>query len=124
MLEEIRSILMELLDVTADTIKPDSYLVRDLDMESIDFLELAVTLNRQFKVPVDDDTIFLRNMRLHVMEAHETGKTPLECLQHYYGYLPQERLVAMLADMEEGPVIQVRDLMSYIHWQQTTAGTS
>ena len=124
MFEEIRSILAELLDVTAEAIRPESYLVRDLEMESIDFLELAVALNQRFKVPVNDDTVFLRNLRLHVIEAGEAGRTPLESLQRHYDYLSPERLSAMVADMEAGPVIQVRDLMSYVQGQLNNAGAA
>jgi acyl carrier protein len=115
--EAIKAILMELLDVTAEEITPESYLVRDLGMESIDFLELAVALNQRFQVPVHDDTIFLRNLRLHVMQAQEVGLAPAEGVKNHFGFLCDERLQKMLADLEHGPVIQVQDLMSYIQWQ-------
>ena len=119
MFEEIRSILMELLDVDAEEIKPESYLVRDLGMESIDFLELAVALNQRFRVPVHDDTIFLRNLRLHMIQAREKGQSTLDGLNAYYGFLTEQRLLEMLSDLEDGPVIQVQDLMSYVQWQKT-----
>ncbi len=121
MFEEIRDILVELLDVAAEEITPQSYLVRDLGMESIDFLELAVALNQRFNVPVHDDTVFLRNLRLHMIQAGEAGRPILEGLKRHYGFLPDERLEAIPADLEGGPVIQVQDLMSYIRWQMTSA---
>jgi acyl carrier protein len=119
--EEVRDILMELLDVTADEIIPESYLVRDLGMESIDFLELAVALNQRFQVPVHDDTVFLRNLRLHMIQAREAGQSIMDGLRAHYGFLSDERLEAIPADLEDGPVIQVQDLMSYVRWQMTNA---
>ena len=117
--EPIREILMELLDLEADTIEPESYLVRDLGVESIDFLELAVALNERFKVPVHDDTIFFRNLRLHLAEAEAAGQPPLEFLKPLYGYLSEQRLAQIVSDLHGGPVIQVQDLMGYVQWQMT-----
>jgi acyl carrier protein len=121
LLEAVREILVELLDVAAEDITPQSYLVRDLGMESIDFLELAVALNQRFRVPVHDDTVFLRNLRLHMIQAREAGQSILDGLKRHYGFLPDARLSAISADLEGGPVIQVQDLMSYIRWQMTNA---
>lgn len=115
--EEIKEILMELLDVDAHEIEPQKYLVRDLGVESIDFLELAVALNERFKIDVHDDTIFLRNMRLYLSEAEKTATNPLGYLQKQYAFLPVIRLQAMLSDLDDGPVIQVQDLMSYVQYQ-------
>lgn len=117
--EPIREILMELLDLEVDAIQPESYLVRDLGVESIDFLELAVVLNERFKIPVHDDTVFLRNLRLHLAEAEADGQPSLEFLKPLYGYLSEQRLVQIVSDLEGGPVIQVQDLMGYVQWQLT-----
>jgi acyl carrier protein len=119
--KRVRDILVELLDVEAGQITSESYLIRDLGMESIDFLELAVALNQWFKVPVHDDTIFLRNLRLCIAQARETGEVVLEKLKENYGFLSDERLQRIVADEDGGPVIQVQDLMSYIQWQKKNA---
>jgi acyl carrier protein len=78
-------------------------------------------LNQRFRVPVHDDTIFLRNLRLYMIQAREHGRTPLEGLKKNYGFLSDERLEEMLTDLEGGPVIQVQDLMSYVRWQLKSA---
>jgi acyl carrier protein len=119
--DQVREILAELLDLEADAITPENYLVRDLGMESIDFLELAVTLNQRFKVPVHDDTIFLRNLRLYIIQAQEAGQSVLKKLKDNFGFLSDERLKELLADVDQGPVIQVQDLISYIQWQKKNA---
>jgi acyl carrier protein len=115
--DQVREILSELLDVEVVEITPESFLVRDLGMESIDFLELAVALNQRFKVPIHDDTLFLRNLRLCVLQAREGGQAVLERLKDNFGFLSEERLEQILTALDAGPVIQVRDLVSYIRWQ-------
>ena len=117
--EDIREILIELLDVEAQEVSPRSYLVRDLGVESIDFLELAVALNERFKIEVHDDTVFLRNLRLHLSKASESKADPLEFLKGPYAFLTVDRLQEMLSDLDGGPVLQVRDLVSYVQWQMT-----
>ena len=115
--DAIREILMDLLDLEAEAVAPESYLVRDLDAESIDFLELAVALNERFHIPVHDDSLFLRNLRLHLAEARSGGQPLLAFLKSKYGWLSELRLAQMLADLEGGPVLQVRDLTEYVQWQ-------
>lgn len=121
LIETIKDILVELLDVEPEAVTPDRYLVRDLGVESIDFLELAVALNERFGIPVVDDTVFLRDLRLHLAAARETGVAPLDYLKTQYAFLAAERLEEMLADLEGGPVIQVRDLLSYVQWQMNSS---
>lgn len=115
--DAIRELLMDLLDLEAEAIAPESYLVRDLGAESIDFLELAVALNGRFHIAVHDDSLFLRNLRLHLAEARARNQPPLAFLKSKYGWLSEPRLGQMLADLDGGPVLQVRDLTEYVQWQ-------
>jgi acyl carrier protein len=117
--EEIKGILSELLDMDTKGIGLHSYLVRDLGVESIDFLELAVAINARFRVEVHDDTIFLRNLRVHLTEAAERKIEAQEHLKRRYPHLPPERIETIVSDLEGGPVLQVRDLESYVQWQMT-----
>ncbi len=117
--EEISEILTELLDVNPEEIEPKSYLVRDLGVESIDFLELAVALNGRFGVDVHDDTVFLRNLRLHLSEASEDKVDAGTYLASVYPHLNGDRVDVILSDLEGGPVLQVQDLESYVKWQMT-----
>jgi acyl carrier protein len=115
--DTIREILVELLDVDPGQIEAETFLVRDLEVESIDFLELAVTLNSRFGVDVHDDTVFLRNLRIYLAEAQEVGREPLACLQDRFAFLNPERLKEVLCDLDNGPVLKVKDLVSYVQWQ-------
>ena len=119
--ENIREILMELLDVEAEEIREQSYLVRDLGVESIDFLELAVALNERFHIEVHDDTVFLRNLRFHLSKASESDVDAIEYLKGPYAFLTVDRREEILSDLDGGPVIQVRDLVRYVQWQMTDA---
>jgi acyl carrier protein len=119
--DRVNAILCELLDLDGNAFGPESYLVRDLGLESIDFLELAVALNDRFQVSVHDDTLFLRNLRLHLAEAAEAGLTPVGYLGGRYDFLSQERLQEIVADLDGGPVLKVKDVVSYIRRQIRTA---
>jgi acyl carrier protein len=118
---KIQEILVELLDVAADEIRQESYLVRDLGVESIDFLELAVALGERFNIVVHDDTVFLRNLRLHCSKASQSSGEAMDGLRAAYAFLPDRRLGEILSDLDGGPVIQVRDLVEYVQWQMTGA---
>lgn len=117
MLNIIRDELTELLDIDAGQVAPETYVARDLGAESIDFLELAVVLNERFRVEIIDDDIFLRNLRLYLIEAEEKGVSPLDHIQQRISFLPVDRLDEMLHDLDGGPVLKVKDLVSYVEWQ-------
>lgn len=124
MFDQVKEILSELLDVEAGEFGPESFLVRDLGMESIDFLELAVALNQRFRVPVHDDTLFLRNLRLEIARARESGQGVLERLKDSFAFLSEERLKQILEELNAGPSIKVRDLVSYIQWQMKNSAAA
>ncbi len=109
----IKSYLSEILDVDRETITEETYLIRDLGVESIDFLELAVALSGAFQIEVDDEEIFLLDLRLHLETAGETtDKTAL--LAEKYPFLDADRIAEILKDLDQGPVLKVKDLVSYV----------
>ncbi|MCG6535472.1 MAG: phosphopantetheine-binding protein [Syntrophales bacterium LBB04] len=101
---EIADILMEILDLEGREITPESYLVRDLGAESIDFLELATALNERFKITVREEDIFLKGTK----ERLRSEEIP---------FLTEKRAAEIAADPACGPVVKVKDLVSYVHWQ-------
>lgn len=104
----VKEILEEVMDIDKDEISPDSFLVRDLDVESIDFLEIAVELNQKFKIDVEDNRIFLRSLRLHI----ENGGT--KAVQEAYPYLSPDRIDQIMDEYKDGPVLKVSDLVDYV----------
>ena len=106
-------ILVDILDLDPAQVTPETYVVRDLRAESIDLLEIGVAMQHRLDMEVDDDTLFLKNMRQVLARAAKAGRTPEEAMAAEYPHLDRARIAEILADREAGPVIKVRDLAAY-----------
>lgn len=115
-LDKIKQILSEILDVDENEIKYETYLVRELDAESIDLLEAALEFSSEFKIEIKEDDIFLRNLRVLVEQAEETQKDPVETIVDELAHIDRPRLVEMVEELSGGPVLQVGDLERYIRY--------
>lgn len=104
--EEIKNILVEILDIEAKEVTPESCLISELGAESIDFLELAAALNARFRIEVNDEDIFLR----------DTGNRLKQAGKAAFPFLTDERVSEIAAD-PGGAVLKVKDLVSYVVWQ-------
>jgi acyl carrier protein len=116
--KEVQGALGEILDLGKGDISPETYIIRQLDAESIDLLELAVELNLRCKVEINDEDIFLRSLRVHLNEAKEEQKDPLDHLMGKFPFLGKKRIADILLDLEDGPVLKVKDVVSYVEWQR------
>jgi len=116
-LGEIKKLLAEILDIEDHDITPETYLIRDLDAESIDLLELAVSLNSTFNVEIIDDEIYLRTFRLHTMDAEQRGDDTVRYLLDKFPFLNESRVIEIMKELQSGPTLKVKDLVSYISWQ-------
>jgi acyl carrier protein len=116
--DKIYEILCDILDIEKKDIKPESYLIRDLNAESIDLLELAVSINQAFNIKVNEDEIFLRQLRYYL--ETESGNPPKKILQEKYFFLSSDRISQILIDLEQGPVLKVKDLIHYVTSQLTS----
>ena len=114
---EIQESLAEILDLDPQEISPESYMVRELGAESIDLLELSVSLDTRFKVEINDDEIYLRTVRLTLNEAGANHESPVDYLVRRFPFLTEDRTAEILSDLENGPVLKVKDLTGYIIWQ-------
>jgi acyl carrier protein len=112
---EIRAILVEILDLEEVRIKEESRLRKDLDIESIDMLELALSFSSRFGIEVDEDDIFLQRVPLMVEEAEQEGREVFAFLADRIPFLPSERIKEIIAEGQADP--KVRDLMDYIAWR-------
>jgi len=117
-LNGIKELLADILDIEEQEITPETYIVRELGAESIDLLELAVSLNARFKVDVNDGDIFLTRLRAYITEAEEQGADILPYLEKRLPFLLKNRIEAILSDLEGGPTLKVKDLVSYIEWRR------
>lgn len=111
--EKIRNILCEILDYEPEEIGRESYMVRELDAESIDFLELSLEISEIFEIDVTDDDLFLRNLRYYIKEAEEIGRDVAACLAEKLPHLDQQRIWDAMEDLDDGPILKVKDLMAY-----------
>ena len=117
-LTSVCEIIADVLDMEPDEITAETYLMRDLPTESIDLLEYGVGINATFRVPVKDATVFLKDFRVITQQAENSGQTILPLLQASYPHLSVQRLKEMLSEMQDGPVVQVRDIVSYVEYAQ------
>ena len=114
---ELKKILEELLDLEDREITPETLLVQDLGAESIDLLELAVTINSRFRITVKDDEIFLTRFRLYSTEAQQQGKDTVHYIGGKYPFLGEERIAEIMAHIKEGPQLKIKDLISYVTYR-------
>ncbi|HET6459393.1 MAG TPA: phosphopantetheine-binding protein [Syntrophales bacterium] len=114
---ELKKILEELLDLDDRELTPETLLIQDLGAESIDLLELAVTINSRFKIAVKDDEIFLTRFGLYLTDARKQGRDLVHYLAGRYPFLGEDRIAEIMAHIKEGPQLKIRDLVSYITYQ-------
>ncbi|MBF0120986.1 MAG: hypothetical protein HQK79_19325 [Desulfobacterales bacterium] len=112
--EKVCEALVEILDIEPYEITIESYIFRELGAESIDILELSVSLNSKLKLKIKDDEIFLRKLRHYLKENRS-----FNYIRDKYPHLSEERISEILYDVENGPVLKVKDIISYIEWHFT-----
>jgi len=57
MKEQIIEILMEQLDLERDDIKDDSDFVEDLEMDSLDMMELVIEIEKKLNLSIDNEKL-------------------------------------------------------------------
>lgn len=111
---QVQDIIAEVLEIEPEEITMESYVMRDLPTESIDLMEYGVGFASECGVPIHDDIIFLQSLRMNIAEAEEKGVDTIEHLCGIYPHLSSERLSELLDSIEDGPVLQIRDIVAYI----------
>jgi acyl carrier protein len=114
---ELKKIIEDLLDLENREITPETLLIQDLGAESIDLLELAVTIDSRFKVTVKEDEIFLTRFRLYFTEAEKQGKDAVRYLEGKYPFLGEDRIAEIMTHIKEGPQLKIKDLISYVAYR-------
>ena len=114
--DKLKEVLMEILDIEDRKIGPETYIIRELDAESIDLLELAVAIGSEFDIEVNDDEIFMKELRPFVSESEETGEALVQHLVEKYPFISNERAKEIISDLDDGPVLKVKDLAGYVAW--------
>jgi len=118
-LNEIKAILVETLDLEDREITGESRLRKDLAVESIDMLELALSFSSRFGIEVDEDDIFLQRIPLLIEEAEQESREVSSFLSARIPFLSGERIGEILAEGEADP--RVQDLVDYVSWRLSRA---
>jgi acyl carrier protein len=117
---KIQEILTDILDIDPEDVAEDIYIIRDLGAESIDLLELAVSLDTAFKSDLTseiiDDDLFLRFLREYIIEADQAEKNRADYIRGKYPFLKTVRIEEILSDLDDGPALKVSDIVDYIFW--------
>ncbi len=53
--DDVKAVVVEQLNVSADEVKPESKFVEDLGADSLDVVELVMALEEKFDVEIPDD---------------------------------------------------------------------
>jgi acyl carrier protein len=56
-LAKLKEIMVEELDLNADDIKPEALLVNDLDVNSLEFMNVIMVVEETFEVFLDEDRL-------------------------------------------------------------------
>lgn len=59
--EKVKGILCDQLDIDEDSVTMDSVITEDFGADSLDFVDLVMTLEEEFEVEIPDDEI--KNIR-------------------------------------------------------------
>ena len=113
----ISDIVADIFEVAQSSLHHGTRLFEDLPCESIDLLEIGAGINRMCRVPVDDEAIFLRSLRVHILEAERTGCSPAEHLARIYPHLSASRIGDMLESVRNAPitpVLTIGDMVAYV----------
>jgi len=116
---KIKDILINVLDVEMDEIDLDTDLIRDLGVESIDLLEIALSIEREFGIKVDENKMFLKSLRFYIDEANEKNINKLEYLRKKFPFLGKDRIEELIEESKNHiiPSVKIKDLLSYVEWE-------
>lgn len=112
-LTNICNITAGIFECDPATLNAQTRLMVDLPCESIDLLEIGVSLNRTFKVPINDEVVFLSSLRLYATQVGDVYTK----LAHSYPHLSPERLRVLAHEAalpNSLPQLCLGDIAAYI----------
>ncbi len=114
--KQLKVTLSEIMDIDPSILEPNTYLVRDLGIESIDLIEISVEISSLMNQQPDDSIFFLTHLRSHIDEKSREEIPSI--LKECYPHLSDQRIDEIVKDLDGGPVLQFQDLVSYIAFIQ------
>ena len=117
-LDRLKPLLVEVLGVAVDEIRPESVLVTDLGAESIDLLDLSFRIEETFNVTIEGNEIEREASKRLPEGAYErNGRLTEEALAEIRKSLPEldpARLVTGLRKMDLPSLLTVQFFVSLI----------
>ncbi len=116
--QKVKSIISEILDIEEEKLSEDTDLIREIGIESIDMLEIAISLEKEFGIRVDENRLFFKSFRYYLDKAKEEKTDEIKYLSRIYPFLKQERLKELIEESANGiiPSLKIRDIISYVQW--------
>lgn len=114
----VKSILADVLDIKGEEIEGETDIIRSLGAESVDLLEIGLSLEREFGIRVDENKLFLKSFRFYLDEAKQKNIDKIDYLKKNYPFLSKERIRQLVSETQDYiiPSIKIKDLVSYVEW--------
>jgi acyl carrier protein len=74
MFERVRDVIVEELDVDKESVMLESHIINDLNADSLDLVELVMSLEETFDITVDDDTVQTLRTVKDIVDYIEKGQ--------------------------------------------------
>jgi acyl carrier protein len=70
--QEIRSLIAEIVEIDVDKITPDANLVEDLGMDSMMALEILASVEKKYKIKIDEEYLTKLTSLRQIVEVAKT----------------------------------------------------
>ncbi len=116
--EKVKSIISEILDIEENNLSEDTDLIKEIGAESIDLLEIAISLEKGFGIKVDENRLFLKSFRYYLDEAKNKKVDEINYLNEIYPFLDKKRIKELIEESKNSiiPSIRIKDIVSYVQW--------
>lgn len=112
-LDLVRAVVAEIFERDPDTLHGTTRLMQDLPCESIDLLEIAARLSQRAGREIDDEALFLRNLRAVV--AENAGEPAAAVIARHFPWLSAERVESAVCEMASpAPFVSLADMAMYL----------
>ena len=116
--EKVKSIISEILDIEENNLSKDTDLIKEIGAESIDLLEIAISLEKGFGIKVDENRLFLKSFRYYLDEVKNKKVDEINYLNEIYPFLDKKRIKELIEESKNSiiPSIRIKDIVSYVQW--------
>jgi acyl carrier protein len=124
---KVTKVLVQILGVEEDDIKPTATLQGDLGAESIDFLDIVFRLEREFMIKINNDELFPESFRQRDSGIIDDGRLTDEGLAALHTQMPYADWRKLESDRRLDridDVFTVALVASYVRWKLAGTGAA